>query len=80
MRQQEFRRRKRKPRKSARSEIVFGARDWHQYLPNIHKDILNGSVSGPLTFEKQPEKRVLLFLQRSLVYGLFILVGSHIVQ
>ena len=28
MRQQEFRRRKRKPRKSARSEIVFGARDW----------------------------------------------------
>lgn len=48
MRQQEFRRRKRKPRRSARSEIVFGARDWHRYLYFIQIDVLNGSVKFPL--------------------------------
>lgn len=48
MRQQEFRRRKRKPRKSARSEIVFGARDWHHIFTNIQLDIFNGSVIFPL--------------------------------
>lgn len=44
MRQQEFRRRKRKPRKSARSEIVFGARDWHHIFNTIQLDSFNGSV------------------------------------
>lgn len=44
MRQQEFRRRKRKPRKSARSEIVFGARDWHHIFNIIQPDRFNGSV------------------------------------
>lgn len=60
MRQQEFRRRKRKPRRSARSEIVFGARDWHRYLYFIQIDVLNGSVKFPLYKRKIVKKTFFL--------------------
>ena len=56
MRQQEFRRRKRKPRKSARSEIVFGART-STTLSIIFNQI---TLTVPLDFRYMDVKRKFL--------------------